>query len=94
MTERTDQIGAAEIKDMTPEQIAEAFDAGRLDEYMGRRVPEPEAEEGPSPGGADQGARGKTYANTRERLRDLSPAEIDRLHKEGALDAYMRGEVD
>lgn len=95
MSARTDQLSAAEVRQMSHEEIAEAHDAGRLSEYMAGRDPgAPSTEPFTPPAGADQGAQGKTFASFGDWVRSHTPEEIDRLHREGHLDEYLRGEVD
>jgi hypothetical protein len=82
---------------MSPEEIHHALHAGEFSELLAGRDPgdppaEDENENGPQPGSADQGVRGKTYASTRAWLRTLTPHEIVSLHRSGALDDVLRGD--
>lgn len=95
MTARTDQISAAELKNMPPEEISKAYDEGRLSELMAGRDPGREPSEFvPPDDAADQGARGRKFRSKGDWVRSLPPDEIVRRYDSGELDDYMRGEVD
>jgi hypothetical protein len=88
-----EQLSAAEVANMTAEQIAKARRDGRLDELLAGDDPGRQHEPFTPPvDPADQGARGRTYGSSREWLRSLSPDEVVRLRQEGALDELLRGE--
>jgi hypothetical protein len=95
MSEEKTQLPGYVVKGMTPEQIVKAHQGGRLDDLLAGNDPGA-AEEPftpPEVEGIDQGARGKTFRSPRDWLQSLSPAEIVRLQKAGALDSILAGEA-
>jgi hypothetical protein len=88
----TDQVSAAELRQMPPEEIAEARREGRLRDLLAGRDPgRYEQESFKPPEGIDQGARGKSYSSARQWLRDLSPDQIVELREAGQLDEILGG---
>jgi hypothetical protein len=86
----TDQISGAELRNMPPEEIANARREGKLSELLAGRDPgRYEQESFKPPEGVDQGARGKSYGSAREWLRSLLPEQVAELRKAGKLDEIL-----
>lgn len=86
MPERAEQLTAEQVEGMTPEEIAEAYDAGQLDEYLATKKEASANTTGKSAGGADQGARGPRPGSPTE---GMTPEEIAKATAEGQLDDYL-----
>lgn len=91
MTEVSRQLGHTALRNMSTDEIVKARKDGRLDDLLAGNDPE-RSPEAFAPPGADQGPRGKTWASTREWLRDLDSDTIVWLHREGHLDRLLKGE--
>jgi hypothetical protein len=82
------------LANMSPEEIVQAHKEGRLSELLAGREPGQPEFVLPEVPGIDQGARGRTFKDSREWLRSLRPEQIVELHKAGKLDALLDGEHD
>jgi hypothetical protein len=77
----------AALRQMSPEQVRSALEAGTLNGLLRGDVADD-----PAGAGADQGAMGRRYPTMRAELAGLSDAEVLRRLNAGDYDGMLRGD--